>query len=56
MPRSDIVFVSLRGLDRIDQKDYPLDGQHTWMHDGTGINIVVIDRWVSFKTLRRVWR
>jgi aqualysin 1 len=34
-------------LDRIDQRDLPLDGWWQWRYDGTGVTIYCFDSWVN---------
>jgi PKD repeat protein len=36
------------GLDRVDQRNLPLDANHTWDFDGTGVNVYVIDTGIRF--------
>jgi subtilisin family serine protease len=35
------------GLDRIDQRDLPLDGKYTPGADGAGVNVVIVDTGIS---------
>jgi subtilisin family serine protease len=36
------------GLDRVDQRNLPLDASYTWDSDGTGVNVYVIDTGIRF--------
>ena len=40
---------SLWHLDRIDQRNLPLDGEHTSLNDGSGVDIYVFDTGQYFK-------
>jgi subtilisin family serine protease len=37
------------GIDRVDQKDLPLDNSYTWTNDGTGVTAFVIDTGVMIE-------
>ncbi len=36
------------GLDRIDQRQLPLDGSYTYNYDGTGVNAYILDTGIDF--------
>ncbi|HWM89304.1 MAG TPA: S8 family serine peptidase [Thermoanaerobaculia bacterium] len=36
------------GLDRVDQRNLPLNSSYTWDFDGTGVNVYVIDTGIRF--------